>query len=166
LNNESCCTGDNFWLSRVCPFTEGFLFSGSEIPRDTIQAYLETEYFVLGDAPTTLRVGETNAGLAALHKAFDVECSAFVTAFNPLSKDCTPEFNADRQRALARDLKQRGLAVIDGIGKHPTNNWPGEASLLVLGLSLEAAKALGTQYGQNAIVWTANDATPQLVLLR
>jgi hypothetical protein len=148
------------------PFTEGFLFSDSAIPRETIQAYLETEYIAFGDTPTTLRVGETNAALAALHKAHDVECSAFITACNPFSENCTPEFNAQRQQALARDLAQLGLVAIDGIGKHPSNNWPGEASLLVPGLSLEAAKALGAQYGQNAIVWSAEDATPQLVLLR
>jgi hypothetical protein len=35
-----------------------------------------------------------------------------------------------------------------------------------LGLSLEAAKALGKKYDQNAVVWCGPDAIPELVLLR
>ncbi|MEM5341153.1 DUF3293 domain-containing protein [Paraburkholderia azotifigens] len=142
------------------------MFSDSQIPRETIQAYLETEYIVFDDASTTLRVGRANPQLVALHKAHGVACSAFITAWNPFSQTCSAEFNADRQQALARELAQLGHVVIEGIGKHPSNNWPGEASFLVLGLSLDAAKSLGTRYGQNAIVWSTDDATPQLVLLR
>ncbi|AUT75731.1 DUF3293 domain-containing protein [Paraburkholderia hospita] len=142
------------------------MFSDSKIPSETIQAYLETEYFAFGDASTALRVGETNPQLAALHKVHNVNCSAFVTACNPFSQNCSDEFNAASQEALACELKRLGLIAIEGIGKHPSGKWPGEPSFLVPGLSLEAAKALGTQYRQNAILWSADDATPQLVLLR
>ncbi|ACC75742.1 DUF3293 domain-containing protein [Paraburkholderia phymatum] len=142
------------------------MFSDTEIPRETIQAYLETEYFAFDDASMALKIGEPNSKLAALHTAHGVTCSAFITACNPFSQACSAKFNADRQHALARDLENLGLVAIDGMGKHPSNNWPGEASFLVLGLPLDAAKALGTQYGQNAIVWSAADATPQLILLR
>jgi hypothetical protein len=142
------------------------LFSDSKISSDTIQAYLETEYIVFGDAPMTLKVGEANPKLAALHQAHGVQSSGFVTACNPFSQDCGAQVNAARQAALARELERRGLVPIEGIGKHPTNNWPGEASYLVPGLTLEAAKELGIQFGQNAIVWSADDAIPQLVLLR
>jgi hypothetical protein len=142
------------------------LFSGSEIPSETIQAYLETEYIAFGDASTTLKVGQANLKLAALHKAYDVKYSVFITACNPFGEDCSAEFNAACHEALAHELKRLGLVAIDGIGQHPSNNWPGEASYLVLGLPFEAAKALGTQCRQNAIVCSADDATPQLVLLR
>ncbi|SDH56093.1 Protein of unknown function [Paraburkholderia steynii] len=142
------------------------MFSDSAIPTETIQAYLETEYITFGDAPTTLRIGQTNPELVTLHKTHNVNCSAFVTACNPFSQNCSPEFNAASQEALACELKRLGLIAIEGIGKHPSDRWPGEASYLVPGLSLEAAKALGAQYRQNAIVWSADDATPQLVLLR
>lgn len=142
------------------------MFSDSDIPRETIQAYLETHYRVFGATPTTLKVGEANPALAALHGAQRVQCSAFITACNPFSQRCDDESNAVRLDSLARELKQRGLAFIDGVGEHPSNEWPGEASFLVLGLLREAAKMLGTQYGQNAILWSGDDATPQLVLLR
>ena len=142
------------------------MFSDSDIPRETIQAYLETHYRIHGDTPTTLMVGEANSTLAALHEEARVECSAFITACNPFSQAYDDASNATRQDALARELRQRSLTVIDGVGQHPSNNWPGEASFLALGLSLKAAKTLGAQYGQNAIIWSGADAVPQLILLR
>lgn len=142
------------------------MFSDSDIPGDTIQAYLETHYHVDGNAPLTLKVGESHPSLAALHQTAGVESSAFITACNPFSQSCDGASNASRQETLARELKQRSLSFIDGVGLHPSNQWPGEASFLVLGLSLEAAKALGAQHGQNAIIWCGADAVPQLILLR
>lgn len=71
-----------------------------------------------------------------------------------------------RQEDLANELKQRSLIFIDGIGQHPSKEWPGEPSYLVFGLKLEAAKTLGVKYEQNAIIWTGSDAVPQLILLR
>lgn len=142
------------------------MFSDSAIPQDVIQAYLETHYHVHGSAPTTLKVGEPNTVLAALHDAAGVTHSAYITACNPFSVEQEPARNAELQRALAEALRQRGLRHIDGIGQHPANGWDGEASFLVLGLSLNEAKALGAQLGQNAIVWSGADAVPQLILLR
>lgn len=142
------------------------MFSGSEIPRHVIQAYLEAHYHVHGNAPTTLKVGEADASLAALHEAAGVACSVFITACNPFSEKVGDALNVERQQAFAHVLRQRGLSFIDGLGQHPTNGWAGEASFLVLGLTLEDARALGTQHGQNAIIWSGADAVPQLILLR
>lgn len=142
------------------------MFSGSIIDSATIQAYLETDYHVRGDTPVTLKIGVANPTLAALHKAHGVECSAFITACNPFSQSLDPPANDERQTALARELKQRSLTFIEGVGQHPTSDWLGEPSFLVLGLSREAAKALGIRHEQNAIVWCGPDAVPELVLLR
>ncbi|WP_413184345.1 DUF3293 domain-containing protein [Paraburkholderia sacchari] len=142
------------------------MFSDSSISRETIEAYLETHYEVLGDAPATLRPGEFNAALRALHEARHIACSAFITACNPLSEGLDSETNAARQAALARELDALGFAYVEGIGQHPSNHWPGEASFLVLGITLDAAKALGEKHQQNAIVWCGADAVPQLILLR
>ncbi|MDF3832712.1 DUF3293 domain-containing protein [Cupriavidus basilensis] len=144
------------------------MFSASVIGPEIVQAYLETHYHVHGDAPVTLKVGEPNALLAALHADAGVQCSAFITAWNPFSQPAGEDasVNARRQQALARELAQAGLRFIEGIGQHPSNQWPGEASFLVLGLTLDAAKALGTRHEQNAIIWSGADAVPQLILLR
>ncbi len=130
------------------------------------QAYLETDYIVQTEPRLTLRIGEQCPELIKLHKQHRVDCSAFITAFNPYSQSCSLDENLSRQEQLNSELKIRSLKFIEGIGQHPTNKWPGEPSLLVLGLSLEAAKNLGTRFEQNALVWIGNDAVPELVLIR
>jgi hypothetical protein len=138
----------------------------SSISADTIRAYEETEYRVHTDMPMTLRIGIRNALLADLHRAHDVDCSAFITAVNPLSLQTDHADNLRRQAKLADELKRKYFELIDGIGQHPSGEWPGEPSFLVIGISLDAAKELGTRYKQNAIVWCGDDAVPQLILLR
>jgi len=63
-------------------------------------------------------------------------------------------------------LRRQGMVLTDGTGRHPSNGWAGEASYLALGLSQEAAEAIGVRFEQNAIVWSGSDAVPRLVLLR
>jgi hypothetical protein len=136
------------------------------IDEATLRAYRETEYRVHGDAPLVLKIDEPSAPLAALHARLQVASSAFITAANPFSQTCDPLRNDARQRALADELARLGYTAIPGIGQHPANGWPGEPSFLVPGISLDAARALGTKHGQNAIVWSSADAVPQLILLR
>lgn len=142
------------------------MFSDTIIDALTIQAYRETEYRVYGDTPACLRVDSQCPELAAIHQAYQTDCSLFITAFNPFSEIFDEAVNVARQLDLANELKQRSLIFIDGIGQHSSNQWPGEPSFLVLGLKLEAAKTLGVKYGQNAIIWIGSDAVPQLILLR
>jgi hypothetical protein len=117
----------------------------SSIDPKTFRAYQETEYRVHGDAPFILKIGVASPGLAALHNFYRVESSAFITACNPFSEAHDDKANVVRQDALAAELRFRSLLFIDGLGQHPSNQWPGEASFLVMGVSREAAKALGTR---------------------
>ena len=142
------------------------MFQDSVIAQSSIQAYLETNYYVRGAMPLTLNIGVANPGLVALHTSHSVESSAYVTACNPFSQTLDDSTNDARQAVLAGELQQHGLTYINGIGRHPTNGWRGEQSFLVLGLSLEDARMLGIHHEQNAIVWCGPDAVPELVLLR
>lgn len=103
--------------------------------------------------------------LLACHKRNRVECSAFITALNPLSQQLSAQENEERHQALMAEIKSQSLSFLPGKGKHPSNNWPAEQSVLVLGLSLEAAKTLGRRFEQNAVVWAGRDGVPELVLL-
>lgn len=136
------------------------------IAESLIQAYVETDYVVHTQPAITLRVNEQSSQMMKLHKQHRVACSAFMTAFNTYSQSCTPEVNLSRQQELISELKVRSLKFIEGVGQHPSNAWSGEPSLLVLGLSLEAAKILGRRFEQNALVWIGTDGVPELVLLR
>jgi len=142
------------------------LFSGSVIDAATLQAYRETHYRVLGEDGFTLMVDVPSPALLAAHRRHRVDASPFLTACNPHSVRQAAASNAEAHTRLARELRSRSLAFAEGIGEHPCNGWPGEESFLVFGLALEAAKVLGAQFGQNAIVWASADAVPRLVMLR
>ncbi len=142
------------------------MFSESVIDPAVIQAYLETHYRVHGESPLVLQIGQVNRDLLSLYERHNVNCAAFITGWNPYSREVSETENRDRQKELATELARRSLAFLEGIGQHPSNNWPGEESLLILGLDLEAAKTLGGRYEQNAIVWCGADGVPQLIVLR
>lgn len=135
------------------------------ITEQTIQAYRETEYRVHGDSPFTLKVGHPSPELLQVMQKHKVDRCAFITAFNPYSASTDAADNASRQLSLSEELSRRSLRFIEGIGQHPSNQWPGEDSFLVFGIRLEAAKTLGRRFEQNAILWCDATAIPQLILL-
>jgi hypothetical protein len=138
----------------------------SAIDAETLQAYRETDYRVLEGLPTTLHVDAVCPELLILHARYQAHCSAFITACNPLGRGAAAALNAQRHETLLAELSRRKLVAIRGIGQHPTNKWPGEPSFLVLGITRRAARALGRQFEQNAIIWAGLDAVPELILLR
>jgi hypothetical protein len=74
--------------------------------------------------------------------------------------------NETAQAELERLLTRDGFIVWRGRGIDPSGDWPGEDSVLVLGISKDVSIDFGRQYRQNAIVWLGEDATPELVLLK
>ena len=137
----------------------------SEIPQATLTAYLETDYRVFGDSPFILRMGKASTPLMELFQQHGISCAAFITACNPFSHKLDDAANAAKQTELENELTQRGLNFVEGEGRHPSSEWV-EPSYLVLGLSLDEAKALGVRFEQNALVWCGADAIPELILLR
>lgn len=129
------------------------------------RAYADTDFHVDAVPPFVLRIGEPSAELAALHDAVGVSTSAFVTACNPGSVALSDAENARRHAELRAEVRRLGFASHEGRGRHPSGDWPAEASLLVLGIDEAAARSLGRRFGQKAIVWTGADATPRLIAL-
>jgi hypothetical protein len=132
----------------------------------TVRAYRQTHYRVLALRRFTLHISRHSEPLQALHATYDVGCSAFVTASNPYSQPCSLARNSARHQALIASLARHGHAYLPAYGRHPAGTWPAERSVLVLGLTLWQAQALGAALQQNAIVWSGANATPQLILLR
>jgi len=156
----------NNMINKTSPKNTLARLSNSDISPSLVQAYLETDYQVLSDNPFTLKVDVLCPALARLHQVHQVTCSAFVTACNPYSQQLNDTDNAKRQIELEQALIHRGFVLLNGVGQHPSNDWPGEPSYLVLGIDLDAAKILGNQFEQNAIIWSSHDAEPHLILLR
>lgn len=138
-------------------------FMKHAIPAELLQAFNETEYIVHYERPFTLHIGQPCPELKALMAEHNALSAAFITAWNPFSQNLPAKENIARQDELKANLKMRGLICIDGIGKHPSDNWPGEASVLVLNLDLEAAKSLARHYEQHAFVWFVSSGLPALI---
>jgi hypothetical protein len=75
-----------------------------------------------------------------------------LTAYNPASRKLDKEENVRRQRELIDAVRDRGLAFLEGEGIGADTRWPAEPSILILGIESDAARALGRQFGQLAIV--------------
>ncbi len=133
---------------------------------ETINAYLSADYRVEGAPGFTLRIGAPCQALAALYARAGIDCCAFISACNPRGDASTAGLNGERQAAFARMLTARGLTFLQGEGRDPRGEWQAEPSYLVLGISLEQARAIGQELDQNAIVWCGPDYLPSLVLLR
>lgn len=131
-----------------------------------LAAYAATHFKVTGSpAPFILRIGQRSSELAALQFAKRVRSSAFLTAFNPNSVPHPVAVNRASQERLERELTAMGLTFLAGFGEDPAGVWPGEPSVLVLGVSRSDAERIGGQFGQRAIVWIGATAVPELVLL-
>ncbi len=138
----------------------------SDISPELIKAYEATEFHVKATPPFFLTVNRYCGSLNRLFKNWDATSAAFITAHNPHSQPLTAKENASRNNKLKADIKKLGFRRIDGVGKNPEGECESEDSFLVLGISLDGAKELGSAYGQNAIVWCGEDTIPRLVLLR
>lgn len=141
--------------------------SESQVAPALIAAYRSTHFCVNGVSPPfILRIDEANADLAKCHAAHAVGCSAFITAWNPGSRQTRHEDNQAAQARLEALLRQRHYALLAGLGIDPTGQWEGEESLLVLGIDRQAACEIGREFHQHGIVWAGADAVPHLVMLQ
>jgi hypothetical protein len=131
-----------------------------------LAAYRRTEYRV-DDAgyAFVLRIDVPSEELRRCHDAFGVTCSTFITAWNPRSLPTPQAQNDSAMARLEQVLTAMGCRWLRGEGVDPDGDWPGEPSLLVLGLDEPAAVTLARRFNQNAFVWTGLDATPRLVNL-
>jgi len=130
---------------------------------DLRQAFEETHYIVLHQPPLTLRIGRHSPELDALLQAVQRDCAAFMTAWNPMSRSLSLEENRQRQQSLLDEIDARELPTLPGIAKHPSNGWPGEESVLVQGLQLEASRAMARRFEQLAFVWVEKGHPVELI---
>jgi hypothetical protein len=138
----------------------------SRVAPTLIAAYRATHYCVNGVSPPfLLKIDEANSDLAACHREYGVDSSAFLTAWNPGSRATSDEENQSAQQELRAALEARGFAVLEGLGIDPAGQWAGEESLLVLGIGCDAAAELGRAFRQHGIVWSGRDSVPRLILL-
>jgi hypothetical protein len=153
---------------------EGFVFLGtqlaafasSQIERETIEAYLATEYRVGAPSPFRLVIGQRHPDLAALLDRTRATCAAVLTAWNPYSELRSRAANDEAQQALVADLDRRHLIHFQACGVDPTGKWAPEESRLILDIDLALTGQLCARFRQNGAVWAKSDAMPMLLLSR
>lgn len=138
----------------------------ASLPVALADAYRRTEFRVADRGwDFVLRIDQPSAVLASCHEAFGVTRSAYLTAWNPRSEPTALENNQSAQLRLEAELMDAGFAYLRGEGVDPAGEWPGEPSVLVLGISADEAERLGRTYGQNAIVVAGRDVVPRLAMV-
>lgn len=137
------------------------------IARNLIASYCNANYQIgTGSGPIILRIDQYSEPLARFLAASRQPCGAIISACNPHSQLLGNEANQAAHESLRNFLQRHAHPVIESINTDPAGKWPAEKSFLITGLSLNAARSLGQQLNQNAIVWIGNDAIPRLILLR
>lgn len=128
--------------------------------------YRATHYEVLApEGCFVLRVDEPSPALAVAHRVHGVECSAFLTAWNPHSRPTESGINLLAQQSLLTMLEQQRLAWWPGRGTDPAGHWPAEDSVLVFGMDAELARRVGAAFDQGAVLVAAANAVPRLLWL-
>ena len=134
---------------------------------DKIRAYLTTDYRIdFGTTPVVLRIGVRSEPLARLFDSQGVDCGAFLTAWNPMGVPQSDVANSADHARLEERLAKEARNSLPGAGCDPTGSWQPEKSVFALGLPLDAARRIGSEFSQDAIVWVGHDAVPELILLR
>lgn len=140
--------------------------SGTCISTALIDAYNGTGFTVLEPNEFTLKIGEQSPEILRVFEEHGCRNAAFLTAWNPYSEPTSDRENEAAQQRLESGLAQNSYVLFQGIGKDPSGKWPGEPSVLVLGISREEASRRGNEFRQNAIVWIGSDGIPELVTLK
>jgi hypothetical protein len=134
---------------------------------DLVSAYRATDYVAHSDGWfVVIQIGRYSLAVDRLLARMHARNGAFITAWNPFSKDLSFEANEHWDRELKRNLSARGVAFVEGEGRGRTGEWPPEPSILAFGISRTEASAIGRRYRQNAIVYVPSGRPAELVMLR
>lgn len=126
------------------------------------RAYGRAIYLV--EAPSgaiALRVGRRSAALNRLFRDSGHTRAAFLSAANPRSIPLADEANRSRHDLLLAQVAGMGLPFLAGESAAPGGEWR-EASLLVFGLTEEAARELARAFDQAAWLVVELDCPPRL----
>ena len=127
---------------------------------DFIDSYNQAEYHIDG-IEEPLKVGSLNHEVENLLNRTASKSWCFITAWNPLSVDLSPDENTERNARLRTELAE--YHVIEGEGRDPNGAWQPEKSFFVAGIKQTTAKRLATHFGQRAIVFGEKGKPPELI---
>ena len=136
------------------------------ITSSLLESYESADYHVDDSPSFILKIGMHSPELESIYKTSHKNTAAFITAFNPCSQELSSQENKDRNHKLEKLIESLHVDYIQGEGKCGHEDWDGEESFLIFGISEKQASEIGKEFEQNAIVWCDKDAIPQLLLLK
>ena len=135
------------------------------IAPELYEAYRSTRYYAWIDKEgLVLQVDSPSSPLKKLMDEHGALSGCFITAWNPFGEACGEGTNVAANEKLRHVLANAGWKVFEGEGKGSDDSWPAEASYLVLGCTRNDAIGLCEAFDQNAVLWFASDATPQILV--
>jgi len=134
------------------------------LTKELTESYKATTYRV-PSLNLDIRIDEKNPLLDFILKNKNAETWAFITAWNPESRELSISENRDRNQDLLTQLKSEGFAIYKGIGIPDAGDWTPEESFFVPSISQKQALELAKEYGQNAIVFGAFEKKTVLLVL-
>jgi hypothetical protein len=134
------------------------------ITKELSDAYYGTDYIIfMEDENLVLGALGQSARLESLMKEDGVSTCAYITAYSPDSKVVSPDENTRNQKALIADISSKHWKYYNGEGKHPSNNWPAEPSILIMGIKLKEARDLALRYRQIAFLFGTSGGKTKLI---
>jgi hypothetical protein len=131
-----------------------------------VNAYLATDYVVRIDGKdVVIRPNERSSAVDKTLSRFKVRGAAFITAFNPYSRQRGNQVNLAAHAQLLAAVRRRQRRFVEGVGQGRDKRWPAEKSVLVFGVTRTTAAMLGRRFKQNAIVFVALGRPAELIYL-
>ena len=118
------------------------------------QAYRKTTYAAdIAGVTYAIRIGRLHRKLDAQLEVLRSTRWAFVTAWNPQSQRLSARVNRQRHALLTQALDERRIRWHPMHATGDAGDWPTEEGVMALGLSRTAARRLGKEFEQAAVVF-------------
>ena len=133
-----------------------------KLDKSLLEAYKATDYIV-EELDLCVNIGIQNEALEEFLIDNQSYSYAFITAYNPHSKQKSQVENLKNQKELAASLDNAGFLYLKALGKPRSSDWPAEPSFFVVNIKKSKILALATSFRQNAIVYGTINSVPQLI---
>lgn len=122
----------------------------THIPKELVNSYLKTAYWVYTAPPFCIKLQEENDSLFDFMQNNNYRSWAFITAWNPYSQEKSLEENRRQNQLLEKEIIKESYPYYPAEGK--LGDWK-EESFFVLDVSKEKAVLLAREFCQNAILF-------------
>lgn len=140
------------------------VFKMRALPPGLVMAYMQTDFVLnLGKEQCIVHVRDkVPRKLVSFLKSQKAKTWSVISAHNPYSQELSADENQRRHILLQQLLTASKYKFYPAVGRSVAGDWE-EPSLLVLDLSYDMARSLGTVFEQNAVVFGERGAVVEMI---